>query len=209
MLLARSEVCTSSERSLVHAVVVALTTFVIVFPAELPDKTAIAGLLLGSRYKPLWVLTGVSAAFTLHVILAVTLGSLVGLLPRRPLEVVVALIFAAGAVLLLRGRHDEELKLSAVADPSFWRVAATGFVVILVAEFGDLTQIVTASLAARFHEPVAVGIGALTALIAVAALAIGGGRALLRVLPMRWITRACSAAMIILAGFSLTAAIRG
>jgi putative Ca2+/H+ antiporter (TMEM165/GDT1 family) len=186
------------------------TVFAVIFPAELPDKTALASLVLGSRYRPSWVFAGVAAAFTVHAALAVAAGSLIGLLPRRPVEGVVAALFVAGAVLLLRGRHesddDEHVELHG-KEPGFWRVAWTGFGVILVAEFGDLTQIATATLAARFHDPLSVGIGAVLALWAVAGLAIAGGRGLLKVIPLTWITRIAAVIMLVMAGFSLAAAI--
>jgi len=186
------------------------TVFAVVFPAELPDKTALASLVLGSRYRPSWVFAGVAAAFAVHAVLAVAAGSLIGLLPHRPVEGVVAALFVAGAMLLLRGRHesddDEHVELHG-RQPSFWRVAWTGFGVILVAEFGDLTQIATATLAARFHDPLSVGIGAVLALWAVAGLAIVGGRSLLKVIPLTWITRIAAVIMLVMAGFSLAAAI--
>jgi putative Ca2+/H+ antiporter (TMEM165/GDT1 family) len=185
------------------------TVFVVVFTAELPDKTALASLILGSRYRPLYVFAGVAAAFAVHAALAVAAGSLVALLPRRLVEIVVAVLFAAGAVLLLRGRHgdgDEHLEIHG-KEPGLWRVGWTSFAVILVAEFGDLTQIATASLAARFHDPLSVGIGAVLALWAVAALAITGGRGLLKVLPLTWITRIAAAIMLVMAGLSLAAAL--
>ena len=186
------------------------TVFAVIFPAELPDKTALASLVLGSRYRFSWVFAGVAAAFAVHAALAVAAGSLIGLLPHRPVEGVVAALFVAGAVLLLRGRHesddDEHVELHG-KQPSFWRVAWTGFGVILVAEFGDLTQIATATLAARFHDPLSVGIGAVLALWAVAGLAIAGGRGLLKVIPLTWITRVAAVIMLVMAGFSLAAAI--
>lgn len=187
---------------------VALTTFAIVFPAELPDKTAIAALILGSRYRPLWAFAGMAAAFTLHVLLAVTAGSLLQLLPRRPLEGIVAALFAVGAIVLLRGKHEDEVK-APEHEPTFWRTAFTSFTVIAVAEFGDITQILTANFAAHYRQPLSVGVGSLAALLAVACLSMIGGRALLRVLPVTWITRAAAAAMLVLAGFSLATAIRG
>jgi Ca2+/H+ antiporter, TMEM165/GDT1 family len=144
-----------------------------------------------------------------HAALAVAAGSLLGLLPHRPVEAVVAALFAAGAVLLLRGRHeasDEHVEVHG-KEPGFWRVAWTSFGVILVAEFGDLTQIATASLAARFHDPLSVGIGAVLALWAVGALAIVGGRGLLKVIPLTWITRVAAAIMLVMAGLSLAAAV--
>lgn len=185
--------------------IVALTTFALVFPAELPDKTAIASLFLGARYRPSWVFAGIAAAFTVHVVLAVTAGSLLTLLPHRVVEGIVAGLFVLGALALLRGRHEEAVQESEV-EQSFWKVAASGFTVILVAEFGDLTQILTANLAAHYHDPLAVGVGALTGLLGVALLAIVGGRALLRVLPITWLARAAALGMLALAGFSIASA---
>ena len=188
---------------------IAATVFAVIFLAELPDKTALASLVLGSRYRPSWVWAGVAAAFAVHVALAIAAGSLIGLLPRQPLEIVVAALFALGAVLLLRGRHDgsdEHIDLHS-RQPGFWPVAWTSFAVILVAEFGDLTQIATASLAARYHDPLSVGVGAVLALWAVAGLAIAGGRGLLKIISLTWISQIAAAIMLVLAGLSLAAAI--
>jgi putative Ca2+/H+ antiporter (TMEM165/GDT1 family) len=78
-----------------------------------------------------------------------------------------------------------------------------------VAEFGDLTQILIVNLAARYHDPIGVGVGALLGLLAVAALAIAGGRGLLRFVPARTITLIGAAAMAVLAVINLVSAIRG
>jgi putative Ca2+/H+ antiporter (TMEM165/GDT1 family) len=191
---------------------IAATVFAVIFLAELPDKTALASLILGSRYRPLYVFAGVAAAFVVHTALAIGAGSLLTLLPHRPLEIIVAVLFAAGAALLLRGRHgdageeDEHVELHGKA-PSFWRVAWTGFLVILVAEFGDLTQIAIATLAARYHDPLSVGVGALLALWSVAALAIVGGRTLLKVIPLVWITRVAAVIMLVMASLSVAEAL--
>ena len=166
-------------------------------------------LILGSRYRPQYVFAGVAVAFAVHAALAVAAGSLLALLPRRPVEIVITVLFALGAV-LLRGRHagedDEHLEIHG-KEPGFWRVAWTSFGIILVAEFGDLTQIATASLAARYHDPLSVGTGAVLALWAVAALAIAGGRGLLKVIPLTWITRIAAAIMLVMAGLSLASAV--
>ncbi|HEY1819149.1 MAG TPA: TMEM165/GDT1 family protein [Trebonia sp.] len=186
------------------------TVFAVIFTAELPDKTALASLVLGSRYRPTWVFAGIAVAFAVHVGLAIAAGSLLGLLPHRPLEIIVAALFAAGAVLLLRGRHgddnDEQVEVHG-REPGFWRVAGTGFMVILVAEFGDLTQIATATLAARYHDPASVATGAILALWAVGALAIVGGRGLLKLIPLVWISRIAGLIMLTLAAVSLVAAL--
>jgi Ca2+/H+ antiporter, TMEM165/GDT1 family len=188
------------------------TVFGLIFLAELPDKTALASLVLGTRYRPLYVFAGAAAAFAVHVTLAVALGSLLTLLPHRLLQAIVGALFLIGAVLLLRGRHGEEDENLAIAEgtaATFPRVASTSFLVILVAEFGDLTQIVTANLAAKYDDPFSVGLGAVLGLWAVAALAIAGGRTLLKVVPITVITRVAAALMAALAAISIIAAIRG
>ena len=195
------------------SLLVILTVFVLVFLAELPDKTALASLVLGSRYRPIYVFTGAAAAFVVHVCLAIAAGSLLTLLPHRPLEGVVAALFLMGAILMLRGRHEEEeeedLDIKAGTEPTFFRVSSTAFLVILVAEFGDLTQILTANLAAKYHDPISVGLGAVLGLWAVAGLAIVGGRGLLKVVPLTVITRIAAVIMLVLAGISLYNAIHG
>ncbi|HEX6930988.1 MAG TPA: TMEM165/GDT1 family protein [Streptosporangiaceae bacterium] len=192
-------------------VAVAATTLAVVFPAELPDKSALASLMLGSRYRPAYVFAGVAAAFAVHVALALVAGGLLGLLPHRVLSGIVAGLFGVGAVLLVIGRSEEDAVDKATADtpPTLLRVATTSFVVVFLGEFGDLTQVVIVNLAARFHDPLAVGTGALVALCAVAGLAIVGGRGLLRVVPIRLITLAGASVMAVLAVISLISAIRG
>ena len=186
--------------------------FAIIFPAELPDKTALASLMLGSRYDPRQVFAGVAGAFAVHVCLAVAAGSLLTLLPQRALEGVVAALFLIGAGLLLRGARggdDAEAGLPVPSRTGDWKVAATSFGVILVAEFGDLTQIVTANLAAHYQDPLAVGGGAILGLWAVGGLAILGGRKLQRILSLVWLTRLAAVALIVLAVISIVSAVRG
>ena len=187
---------------------IAATVFAVVFPAELPDKTALASLVLGSRYRPVYVFTGVALAFAMHVVLAVAAGSLIALLPRRPVEIVVSVLFAVGAVVLLRGQHDDGPDATRdAASHGFLPVAATSFAIVAVAEFGDLTQIVTASLAARYASPLSVGVGAVLALWSVGLVAILGGRSLLKVIPLHWITRLAAAIMLVLAVLTLITAL--
>ncbi|MGI5468504.1 TMEM165/GDT1 family protein [Streptomyces sp. CA-132043] len=188
---------------------VAAVVFGVVFLAELPDKTALAGLMLGTRYKASYVFAGVAAAFVVHVALAIAAGSVLTLLPHRLVQAIVGVLFLAGAAVLLFRKDDDEEEVKKPADQSFWKVSGAGFMMILVAEFGDLTQIMTANLAARYGDPVSVGIGAVLALWAVAALGILGGRTLMRFVPLKLITKVAACVMIVLAGFSLYEAIAG
>jgi Ca2+/H+ antiporter, TMEM165/GDT1 family len=189
---------------------VTAAAFAVIFLAELPDNSGLAALMLGTRYRPLWVFAGVAAAFAVHVGVAVAAGDLLGLIPRRPLEIVIAVVFAVGAVVVLRGEKDdddEELKVKGKA-PGFWRVAWTGFVVITIAELGDLTGITTAVLAAHYkHDLASVAIGSVLALWAVGGIAIIGGHSLLKFIPVVWISRLSAALMLALAGLSTAAAV--
>ena len=196
-----------------HSLLIALTVFGVVFVGELPDKTAVASLVLGARYKAGPVLVGVWAAFLVHVTVAVAAGGLVAHLPRRPVEIVTAVLFAIGAVLLFRSDPDasmvagEENAEKVTGGKTDRQVVAASFGIVLVAEFGDLTQILTATLAARYDAPFSVGIGALLALWAVALLAVTFGKALLRVVPLRRVQQVAAAALLVLAVVSVVSAI--
>ncbi|MFJ7154501.1 TMEM165/GDT1 family protein [Streptomyces sp. NPDC101118] len=183
--------------------------FGVVFLAELPDKTALAGLMLGTRYRASYVFAGVAAAFAVHVALAIAAGGVLTLLPHRLVQAFVGVLFLIGAAMLLLKKDEGEESVKAPEDQSFWKVSGAGFMLILVAEFGDLTQIMTANLAARYDDPVSVGLGAVLALWAVAGLGILGGRTLMKRVPLRLITKIAACVMAALAVFSLWEAVAG
>ncbi|WP_105971489.1 TMEM165/GDT1 family protein [Streptomyces geranii] len=183
--------------------------FGVVFLAELPDKTALAGLVLGTRYRASYVFAGVAAAFTLHVVLAVAAGSVLTLLPQQLLHALTGVLFLGGAAVLLMKKGEDEAEVRRPEDQSFWKVSGAGFMLILVAEFGDLTQIMTANLAARYDDPLSVGLGAVLALWAVAGLGIVGGRALMKRVPLELITKIAAVLMLGLGVWSLWEAVAG
>ncbi len=189
------------------AVVVAV--YPIIFLGELPDKTMFASLVMSTRGRPAIVWLGAAAAFAVHVVIATTIGvALFHLLPRRALDVLIAAMFLAGAVLALREavkeRRDEALVEREVATHR--RIAVTAFVVIFLAEWGDLTQILTANLAAHYHDPLSVGVGAVLALWTVAALAVVSGQSLLRVVNVATVRTVTAVVLIGLAGWAAWAA---
>lgn len=193
------------------SVTVAALTFGIIFLAELPDKTALASLVLGTRYRASYVFAGIAAAFALQVGLALVAGHLLSLLPHRWVEGVTGALFLAGAAMLLfhGGGDDDGHAAKEPSSSSFWKVAGASFVVVAVAEFGDLTQIMTANLAAKYADPLAVGLGSWLALCAVGGVAIVGGQKLLKHVPMKLIVRVAAAVMVVLAGVSIVGAITG
>jgi Ca2+/H+ antiporter, TMEM165/GDT1 family len=190
---------------------VALTTFVVIFPAELPDKSMFASLVLGTRFRPLPVFCGVAAAFAVHVVIAVAIGGVFALLPERLVLFVAAALFAGGSALLLFGREDEGVAAEpslAVSDQHPVRVALASFGVVFLGEWGDITQITTANLAARYGDPLSVGVGALLALWSVAALALTVGRGLVQRVPTRLVRRLTGAVLAVLAVVTLVEALR-
>ncbi|QOV38652.1 TMEM165/GDT1 family protein [Streptomyces ferrugineus] len=188
---------------------VTAVVFGVVFLAELPDKTALAGLVLGTRYRASYVFAGVAAAFAVHVALAVAAGSVLTLLPQQIVQALTGVLFLGGAAVLLMKRDEDEEEIRKPENQSFWKVSGAGFMLILVAEFGDLTQIMTANLAARYDDPLSVGIGAVLALWSVAAIGIVGGKALMRRVPLRLITKVAALVMLVLGVWSLWEAIAG
>jgi Ca2+/H+ antiporter, TMEM165/GDT1 family len=187
-------------------------TFLAVLPAEIPDKTIMACLILSSRYRPSVVFAGAATAFLTQVIIAVAAGGALSLLPREVVEACAAGAFLVGAVLLWR--HNEEKEEEGEEEDSgrdglgsgVWPVFGTAFAVVFLAEFGDLTQFMTVSLAARFHDPISVGIGATLALWVAAGIAVTLGWRVLKLIPMQWLTRGAAVVMVVLAGTSAYAA---
>jgi len=191
----------------------ALLVFAIVLLAELPDKTMFASLLLGTRFAGRWVFLGAASAFTVHVVIAVLAGSLLGLLPHRLLQAIVAALFLLGAAFMVHAsrspEEDEEAVVSRRTGTSAWAGVVSSFVVIFIGEWGDITQIAIANLAAKYRDPLAVGIGAALGLWAAALLAITAGRTLLRYLSVVLLHRIGAAVFTALAVYSVVEAIRG
>ncbi len=181
--------------------------FAIIFVGELPDKTMVASLVMSARGRPGAVWLGAAGAFMVHVVIATTLGTVVfHLLAPQAVDAVVAVIFLAGAGLAVgeavrERRRREDPEPPTVPPPSRpGRTAVTAFAVIFAAEWGDLTQLLTANLAAHYHSPLSVATGATLALWAVSAIAVTGGQ---------WLGRVVDAVLIrvvtavLLAGFGI------
>ncbi len=186
--------------------------FAITFLAELPDKSMFASLVLSTRYRASWVWAGAAVAFALHMAIAVTAGQLLALLPHQVVDGVVAALFLTGSVYLWRSSYRQRpeegadaARLGGPAD-SFWRVAGASFAVIFVAEWGDITQVTAANLAARY-DPLLVFAGATLGLWAVAAVAVSIGAKSLNLIPMAWVRRITGAILLGFGIYTIVAAI--
>ncbi len=186
---------------------IAATTFALVIPAELPDKTFISCLVLSSRHRPLPVWLGACSALVLQAGIAVVAGGLIALLPKLAVQSVVAALFLGGALYLLvtterleqeraeRLASGEERSL-AHERTSFWRVTAITFAVVAVAEFGDITQVLIANLSAHFRDRPAVFAGAAIGFALVSVVGVLAGRTITRWVPLAIVRRLSGLALL-------------
>jgi putative Ca2+/H+ antiporter (TMEM165/GDT1 family) len=113
----------------------------------------------------------------------------------------------AGAIyaLLEGNKQEEELIDQEVASHT---VVTTAFVVVFIAEWGDLTQILAANLAAHYHSGLSVALGAVLALWTVAGLAVLGGQGLLRFVKISTIRKITAVVLFVFAAVAAFQAVR-
>ena len=173
---------------MIDLLVVALA-FGAIFVVELPDKTFIATLVMSTKMRPLFVWIGVALAFLVQTGVAVGIGKAASFLPEQLIHTVAALMFVIGAIILFRaartadadeGAQEDEYAAKADSGAHGFKVVVTSFLVLFAAEWGDLSQLLTISLVAKYDDPVSVFLGAWGALLAVSGLAVIVGRLLLQ-----------------------------
>ena len=186
-------------------------TFGAIFLVELPDKTFLATLVLATKYRPVLVWIGVGLAFTVQTGIAVALGHAASLLPEAAVRSVAVVLFLAGAVILVRegrshqqerGEESGEEYAEGARPVHGLRAVGASFLVLFAAEWGDLSQLLTLSLVARYEAPFSVFVGALGALLTVSALAVLVGRSLLRWIPVHVLHYLGAAVCLVLAALT-------
>jgi putative Ca2+/H+ antiporter (TMEM165/GDT1 family) len=173
------------------------TVFGTIFVAELPDKTAVATLVLATRFRPWPVFLGTALALTVQSVFAVAAGKLLSLLPARPVHIGAGALFIVSAVVMWRRRTEDDDGNPAQA-PTFLRALSSTFGVVFVAEWGDLTQLGTAALAARYGRPLSVFAAATAALWVVAAIAVFLGSRASKLLRPERTKKVAAAAFVVL-----------
>lgn len=150
---------------------------VVVFLAEIGDKTQLVAASLATRFRPWPVFAGVVLAQMLSQALAVVVGGLLGsALPTAPLGIVAGLAFLGFAAWTFRaddddGEADETLRIGGRS------VVVSVALAMFVAELGDKTMLATAALATQ-ADPVWTWVGATLGVVAAGGVAVLAGNAL-------------------------------
>lgn len=183
-----------------------LSTFVLIFIAELPDKTAFATLILATRGNPRAIFLGVCGAFLVQCAVAVLFGTFLGSVAsawmtedvKKWTHIGAGLLFIVFAILAWVRRDEEgeieEESVTTKASGTFWKSVSHSFIVIFIAEWGDLTQLATASLAARYHAPWTIFSASVLALWTVTGIAVVAGSRMSKLVHPKILNRIAAAA---------------
>ncbi len=181
----------------IESLSISASSFALIALAEIGDKSQLVCMTLAARHRHWPVLLGAASAFLALNTLAVVFGAGVAAwVPERVTAVIVALLFGAFGIHALRSQGDEGSE--EVAEKPEHGIFFTTLLLILVAEFGDKTQIAVAGLAGSM-APFPVWIGATTALFMVSALGVWAGRTILQRLPLHWLHRVSGCVFLIFA----------
>jgi putative Ca2+/H+ antiporter (TMEM165/GDT1 family) len=156
-------------------ILVFFATFGTVFVAEIVgDKLLYTTGVLAARYRTLPIMLGMAIAFMAKMGVAVLVGEAISKLPRPLVATITAISFLGVAFALWRKsdrprNSDKEHRAS--------RAAMVSFAAIFFSEWGDVGQITAATLAAKYHLPFVVWLGAVGAMVTKGALAafLGAG----------------------------------
>ena len=165
------------------SLVVFSSVFAVIFVAELPDKTALMAFVLAARHKALPVFVGAALALTVQSLVAVGAGALLSKLPAHAVHLGAGGLFLVTAVVMWRQSNETEVVDKDAPADGFWKTAWGVFAVVFVAEWGDLSQLATAALAAHYKAPFTVFAAATAALWAVVGIAAFVGSHAGRLLP--------------------------
>jgi putative Ca2+/H+ antiporter (TMEM165/GDT1 family) len=161
----------------------ALTSFPVVFLAELGDRSQLITITYALRYRWWVVLTGVAIAAGLAHGVSVAIGHFLGLtLPARPMAFAAAVAFLGFAVWTWCAGADGDDGVRPPREPRFALLAVVSSFVL--AELGDKTTLATVALAGD-RNWAGVWIGTTAGMVAADGLAIAAGIVLHRRLPVK------------------------
>jgi len=176
------------------------SSYLLIFAAEIGDKSQLVCMALAAKHKATPVLLGSAVAFMFLNTLAVVFGvAIANWVPEFYLSATVAILFATFGIHALHVGEDDDDETVAVSSGR--RIFVSTLMLITLAEFGDKTQLAVVALSST-SIPVAVWLGSTLALITTSALGVWAGRTLLQRIPIQLLHRVSGVIFLILAVFA-------
>jgi len=176
-----------------------LATYTTIFLCEwLGDKSLYTITSLTIRFRALYVFCGFTVAFMIKMGIAVLVGQAITELPTTLLTIISTITFFIAALVIWNRRSDEREITTTKQSRSFSRVTLTAFAAILFSEWGDVGQIMAATLTVRYRLPLLVWIGATLALISKGLLALVIGHSLRNRIPVSFLRPVCASLCVIM-----------
>ena len=176
-----------------------VSSYLLIFAAEIGDKSQLVCMALAARYRALPVVLGSIFAFLLLNTLAVTFGVVIAnWLPEIFMAAMVAILFVVFGIHALRYKDIDNEEVAAMSGQHLFFAT---FLLIIVAEFGDKTQLAVVALSST-SIPVAVWLGSTAALISISMLGILAGRTIFQRIPIALLHRIGGVIFILLAIFA-------
>ncbi len=145
-----------------------LGAFLLVFVAEMGDKTQILAMMFATKYRATAVLAGVFMGSLLNHGLAVLLGAQLGcLIPVSVLGTIAGAAFIYFAFSSLKYGNDEKEQLRKYKSPIFTVGSA-----FFIGELGDKTQLAAITLSMDADYPWIILIGTVGAMVATSMIGI-------------------------------------
>lgn len=178
-----------------------LSTFLLLFIAELGDKTQLSVILLSSTFKWAPVFAGSMLAFLIVDGVSIAVGGpLLALLPIRYVQIGSGIVFVIfGLIPFLRKEKEKDL---ISANKTSAKPLLASFSLVALMELGDKTQILTIALAAQ-SSPVLVLLGMILAFAVLTGIAVLVGAKLVSRLPMKWIKLGTSVLFVVIGAISI------
>lgn len=171
-------------------------SFVIIFLAEMGDKSQLMSLAFATRYRATTVLIAVTVATLLLNAGSVVVGATIAMaLPTDLIQVAAGVVFIGFALWTMRGEEADEGDDDTIQRSGGWALLAIGTAFFL-AEFGDKTMLAAMTLATT-EEPLGVWLGSTLGMVAANAVAVAIGAAIGTRLPERWIKLLAAGAFVL------------
>lgn len=145
-----------------------IKTFLLIFAAEMGDKTQILAMTFAIKYKTSDVILGVVLGAGLNHGLAIILGSfLTKALPMDLIQTLAGAAFIIFGIMALRDEEIDELESKGSFGPII-----TVALAFFIGELGDKTQLTVMTLSTESIYPLMILIGAVLGMVATSGLAI-------------------------------------